>query len=149
MPICVHRRARVAAVIALSLLATQALAADNRAGRTPDKVIVQSGTAGVPVEGKTPPLQLSDDQRARIREVLLTRHTEIDLALKEHAKSKDFEAKIDEAVPKDLKGEAFPQPLLSEIPTIRQYTYLKFKGQVLIVNPMTDKIVDMFPETKS
>ena len=148
MPICVHRRAPALALIALSVLATQVRAAEEHAGQTPDKVIVQSGTAGVPVEGRTPPLQLTDDQRARICEVLLTR-TEVDLALKEHAKSKDFEAKKDEALPKDLKAEAFPQPLLSEIPATKQYTYVKFKGQVLIVNPMTDKIVDMFSATKS
>ena len=27
-----------------------------------------------------------------------------------------------------------------------RFTYFKFKGQVLIVNPMTRKIVDIFPE---
>jgi len=31
-------------------------------------------------------------------------------------------------------------------PALKQYTYLKFKGQVLIINPMTGKIVDIFPE---
>jgi hypothetical protein len=30
---------------------------------------------------------------------------------------------------------------------LRSTTYLKFKGQVLIVNPMNRKIVDMFAET--
>jgi len=33
------------------------------------------------------------------------------------------------------------------MPKLEQYTYLKLKGQVLIVNPMTSKIVEMFPAT--
>jgi hypothetical protein len=32
------------------------------------------------------------------------------------------------------------------MPERRHYTYLKFKNQVLIVDPMSGKIVDMFPE---
>jgi hypothetical protein len=31
----------------------------------------------------------------------------------------------------------------------RQYTYVKFKHQILLVNPMTRQIVDMFPEDQS
>jgi hypothetical protein len=31
--------------------------------------------------------------------------------------------------------------------TLEAYTYIKFKHQVLIVNPMTRKIVDMFSES--
>jgi hypothetical protein len=30
---------------------------------------------------------------------------------------------------------------------LERYTYIKFKHQVLIANPMTRKIVDMFPES--
>jgi hypothetical protein len=30
---------------------------------------------------------------------------------------------------------------------LKRYTYIKFKHQVLIVNPMTRKIVDMFSES--
>jgi hypothetical protein len=32
------------------------------------------------------------------------------------------------------------------MPALKRYTYLKLKGQVLIINPMSGKIVDMFPE---
>jgi hypothetical protein len=40
-----------------------------------------------------------------------------------------------------------PQPLVDEMQPLRRYAYVKFKHQVLIVNPMTRKIVDMFPES--
>jgi hypothetical protein len=143
MPIRVHPWAPALALVLLSMLAIQASAADQD---SQGKTIVQSGTSGVPVDGKTVPLSLSDDQRTRIRQVLATKHTEVDLASKENEKAKDFEAHIDDAIPKGLEAEAFPQPLISEIPETKRYTYLKFKGQVLIVNPMTHKVVDMFPE---
>jgi hypothetical protein len=124
-----------------------ATAAQAQDTRPPDgRVIVQSVPPGVPVEGRTPPLKLTDDQRHRIQQVLSTHNTEVDLALKSNAPAKSFEAKVDETIPKQLKPEAFPPPLINEIPATREYSYLKFKGQVLIVNPMTHKIVDLFPE---
>jgi hypothetical protein len=36
--------------------------------------------------------------------------------------------------------------VLAEMPVLKRYTYLKFKQQLLIVDPMSRKIVDMFPE---
>src|SRR5262249_49878495 len=50
-------------------------------------------------------------------------------------------------VPSNLKTYALPPPLIYEMPKLERYTHLKLKGQVLIVNPMTSKIVDMFPAT--
>jgi len=38
-----------------------------------------------------------------------------------------------------------PRPLIYEMPTLKRY--LKFKGQVLIGNPMTRAILAMFSET--
>jgi hypothetical protein len=140
----------VAALVALTAPVMAAAAADNQ---TPDqeahasgKVIIQSKGAGVPVSGTVSALNLSDAQRQRIVEVLSTKDTDVDLNLKEHKDSKSFEAKIDEKLPKDFKGQAFPLPLITEMPAIRQYEYLKFKGDVLVVNPLTGKIVDKFPE---
>ena len=71
--------------------------------------------------------------------------TETEFKLKKAKSAKSFEPKIDEKLPSGLKGQAFPWPLITEMPPIRQYTYLKPKWQVLIVNPMTRKIVEMFP----
>jgi hypothetical protein len=34
------------------------------------------------------------------------------------------------------------------MPELRDYMYVKMKDQVLILNGMTNKIVDMFPETQ-
>src|SRR5689334_10476612 len=147
-----HRSIALAAV-GMTLLATAPLsrAADDQAqgNRDVGKVVVQSGTSsGVPVDAAAAPLQLSDAQRARIREVLNTKHPDVSLEVKENQGAKSFEPKVGETIPKGLDGEAFPQPLISEIPETKRFTYLKFKDQVLIVDPVNNKIVDMFPETK-
>jgi hypothetical protein len=135
------------AAIALTAFALAARAADDQsASQDAGKVVIQSTGPGVPVAGTVAPLHLSDAQRARIAEVLATKDTEVDLNLKEHKDSKSFEARIDEKVPKDLKAEAFPLPLITEMPATREYAYLKFKGEILIVNPLSGKIVEKFPE---
>jgi hypothetical protein len=147
-----HRPLSLTAVgIALLAMVSASHAAEDQAqgSRDPAKVIVQSGTSsGVPVDAAAPPLHLSDPQRARIREVLNTKHPDVSLEVKENEGAKSFEPKVGETIPKGLDGEAFPQPLISEIPETKRFTYLKFKDQVLIVDPVNRKIVDMFPETK-
>ncbi len=147
-----HRSIALAAVgITFLTAASSSRAADDqgRGNRDVGKVIVQSGTSsGVPVDAAAPPLQLSDSQRARIRDVLNTKHPDVSLEVKENEGAKSFEPKVGETIPKGLEGEAFPQPLISEIPETKRFTYLKFKDQVLIVDPVNRKIVDMFPEAK-
>jgi hypothetical protein len=140
-----------AAAIALLATASASHAADDQAQdeQNPANVIMQSGTSsGVPVDAAAPQLHLSDAQRSRIREVLASKHTDVSLEMKENEGAKSFEPKIDETIPKGLEAEAFPQPLISEIPETKRFTYLKFKEQVLIVDPINRKVVDMFPATK-
>jgi hypothetical protein len=136
-----------AALLEMAMLAAPVQAADN-AGRFKSDVI-QSVRSGTPVTSNASPLHLSEAQRTRIAQALAGKDTEVDLNLKKHNSAKSFEPRIDEKIPKGLTGQAFPRPLITEMPPIRQYTYLKFKGQVLIVDPMTRKIVDMFPEQRS
>jgi hypothetical protein len=150
MVVLAHRWPLAVALIAWMAFPTAAGAADEpKSERDPGKVVVQSGTtAGVPVNAALPPFKLSDAELARIQEVLATQHADVSLNLKKTAAAKSFEPKLGVAIPKGLEPQAFPLPLISEIPVTRQYGYLKFEGQVLIVNPMTKKIVDLFPETK-
>jgi len=49
-------------------------------------------------------------------------------------------------IPAGLHPHTLPPPLLADMPVLKRYTYLKFKQQVLIIDPMSRKIVDMFPE---
>jgi len=102
-----------------------------------------------PISQKTtpPPLDLSDDQRAKIKQVLQGHNTQVTFGLKSTQSAKNFNPTVGATVPSNLTTYALPPPLIYEMPKLERYTHLKLKGQVLIVNPMTSKIVDMFPAT--
>jgi len=128
----------------VAALPASAICADNHAD--PGKQVIQSVPPGVPVSPPSQPLKLTDAQRARIQEVLATQDTEVSFELKETKDAKSFQPKVDAKLPKGVKAEAFPQPLNTEIPQVRNFGYVKFKDDILIIDLMTDKVVDMFTQ---
>jgi hypothetical protein len=99
-----------------------------------------------PVDPKPPPLRLSDDQRAKIQQVLKGENTEVQFSLKSNKPAEGFQPSIGAKIPAGLHPHTLPPPLLAEMPALKRYTYLKFKQQVLIVDPMSRTIVDLFAE---
>jgi hypothetical protein len=126
-------------------LAAPALAAANGGASQPGAVI-QSVPPPVPQNPSPPPLQLSDQQKAKIQQVLRGKNTEVTFTLKTTKSAQSFNPAIGAKIPSALKAHTLPPPLIYEMPELKEYAYLKFKGQVLIINPMTGKIVDIFPE---
>jgi len=125
-------------------LPAPAICADGQAG--PGKQVIQSVPPGVPVSSPSQPLKLTEAQRERIQQVLATKDTEVSFDLKETKDAKSFEPKVNAKLPKGVKAEAFPQPLNTEIPQVRNFGYVKFKDDILIVDLMNNKIVDMFTQ---
>lgn len=130
--------------VLFATLPAPAFCADRQAD--PGKQVPQSVPPGVPVNPPSQALKLTDAQRARIQQVLATQDTEVSFELTETKDTKSFQPKVDAKLPKELKAEAFPQPLNTEIPQVRNFGYLKFKDDILIIDLMTDKIVDMFTQ---
>ena len=127
----------LAASLALALPATASAGPDSAASPP------RSPLNEVP---SLPPLKLSDAQRDQIRQALAGEHTEVTFQLKSTKSKKDFEPSIGAKVPNGIHLNALPSPLINRIPVLKQYTYLKLKHQVLIVNGLTREIVDQFPE---
>jgi hypothetical protein len=127
------------------LMATSAAtpAADNTRG-----AVEQSGGNVVPQNPSPPKLHLSDTQRERIRQTLLSKDTEVEFKLKTTKPAKDFTPKIGAALPKGVKPDGLPSELTQQIPELADYGYSKMKDQILLVNAMTGKIVDIIPETQ-
>ena len=115
------------------------------AGAQTEKVI-QSVPPGVPVDAANPKLQLSDQQRARVREVLAHENTDVSFARKEAKSSESFQPSAGAKLPKGLAPQTFPQQLTEEMPALKRFSYLKFKDQILIVDLMTGTIVDVIPQ---
>jgi hypothetical protein len=127
------------------LLATSALApaADNTRG-----AVEQSGGNIVPQNPSLPKLHLTDAQRERIRQTLLTKDTEVEFRLKTTQSAKDFTPTIGATLPKGVKPDGLPSELTQQIPDLADYGYSKMKDQILLVNAMTGKIVEIIPETQ-
>src|SRR3974390_2201911 len=110
-------------------------------------VELSNGTK-VPQNPSLPKLNLTNTQREQIRKAVLTEHNEVEFRLKATKSAKDFTPAVGTMIPKGVKAQSLPTPVLSQIPELRDYLYVKMKDQVLIVNGMTNQIVDMFPETQ-
>ena len=130
--------------IVVATLPATAFCADSQ--EDPGKQVIQSVPPGVPVNPPSQVLKLTDAQRARIQQVLATQDTEVSFELSETKDTKSFQPQLDAKLPTALNAEAFPQPLNTEIPQVRNFGYIKFKDDILIVDLMTNKIVDMFTQ---
>jgi hypothetical protein len=108
--------------------------------------VVQSVPPAVSQNPSVPPLHLSDAQRSQIQQALRGENTEVTFGMKTTKPTQSFNPTVGAKIPASLKPHTLPPPLIYEMPELRQYTYLKFKHQVLIINPMTRQIVDLFPE---
>jgi hypothetical protein len=107
-----------------------------------------SNGAKVPQNPSLRKLNLTNMQREQVRKMVLTEHNDVQFRLKTTKPAKDFTPAVGATLPKGVKAQSLPIPVLSQIPELRDYMYVKMKDRVLIVNGMTNKIVDMFPETQ-
>jgi len=85
-----------------------------------------------------PPLQLSDQQRSKIQDALVTAHS----AQKTPDK---FEAKVGAKVPTALKLDAMPAPLINQEPVLKHYDFVKLDKDLLVVDPMDSTVVAVIP----
>jgi hypothetical protein len=126
----------------LLTMSALAPAADNSRG-----AVEQSGGNLVPQNPSPAALHLNDAQRQRIRQSLLTKHTEVEFKLKTTKPAKDFTPTIGAKLPTGVKANGLPSELTQQIPQLADYGYAKMKGQIILVNEMTNKIAEMIPET--
>ena len=107
-----------------------------------------SGGTKVSQNPALPQLNLTSTQREQIRKAVLTEHTEVEFRLPATKPAKDFNPAVGAKLPNGVKANGLPTAVLSQVPELRDYMYVKMKDQVLIVNGMTGKIVDVFAETQ-
>src|SRR5262245_7076723 len=121
--------------------------ADDRAQKTQGAVELSDGTK-LPQSANLRKLNLTNEQREQICRGVLGRNTEVEFHLKTTKGAKDFTPQVGAKLPNGVKGHSLPPPVLAKLPQLRDYKYVVMKDQVLIVNAMTKKIVDLFPEIK-
>ena len=132
------------------LLIAPAMAAPQGNSQHP-AAVMQSDTTGsatpVPQNVKPPALNLSDQDRQKIREAVTKKNDQIASSKKATQAEKDFKPVVGAKVPAGFakKGDALPQDLVRQIPALKEYSYLVYNNQIMIVDPMSKKVVDMFP----
>ncbi|HTK14509.1 MAG TPA: hypothetical protein VL402_11980 [Xanthobacteraceae bacterium] len=94
------------------------------------------------------PLHLTDAQRQQVRAAVAGEDTEVTFQLKATKSLNDFMPNVGGQIPSQLPAHAMPPSLAQQLPILANYQYVKVKNQILIVNPMTKKIIDIFPEAK-
>jgi len=138
------RAPNIIAVLAIILGGTApSLAQPNSQG-----AVELSNGAKVPQNPSLPKLNLTNMQREQIRKTVLTEHNEVEFRLPETKSAEDFTPAVGATLPKGINAQSLPPPVLSQIPELRDYKYVKMKDRVLIVDDMSKKIVDMFSETQ-
>jgi hypothetical protein len=138
-----HLARNVLCSVLLLAMSALAPAADNTRG-----AVEQSGGNVVPQNPSPPKLHLDDAQRERIRQTLLSKHTEIEFQLPTTKPAKDFTPKVGAQLPNAIKPDGLPSELTQQIPELVDYGYSKMKDQILLVNAMTGEIVEIIPETQ-
>ena len=77
-------------------------------------------------------------QQAAIREGLVAEHTQ--------QKTPDgFQPKVGDALPKIMKVDVMPQDLTRREPSLKEYGYAKTASDILVLDPMTKKIIAVVP----
>jgi hypothetical protein len=130
----------LALALAAGCMASPALAAETNGSAG---AVEQTIPPPVSQNVKLPPLHLTDQQRGKVRDALKTDYSQADFHMK---KAKNFKPSVGAKLPEGAKPKSLPQPLLSEVPALRDYAFARFNDQILIVNPMTKTIVDQFPQ---
>ncbi len=146
-----------AAAALLALTAIAPAGTSDQAGQRPENPTADSGNGAIGAtsapQGQTDgsasakALHLTDEQRQQIRAALAGEKTELEFEAPEEKPQKDFTPSVGGSVPPQLPAQPMPPKLAEKMPMLANYTYMKIKNQLLIINPMTKKIVDVFPES--
>src|ERR1700743_2816586 len=66
-----------------------------------------------------PNLHLTNMQREQIRKAVLTEHNEVEFRLKSTKSAKNFTPVVGAKLPKGVKAQSLPLPVLSQMPELR------------------------------
>ena len=119
----------------LVLLAAPAAAQNGQPKNDPAKSVDPHQLA---VNLKKPPLKLDDKQRAAIQNALVAVHTQ-------QMTPKDFKPQAGAPLPKGMKVDTLPRALVDEQPGLKEYGYAKTASDILLLDPMSKKIVAVIP----
>ena len=78
----------------------------------------------MPQNPSLPKLNLTNMQREQTRKAALTEHSEVEVRLKAAKAAKDFAPDVGAKIPKGVKAQSLPTPVLAQMPELRDYMYV-------------------------
>lgn len=85
-----------------------------------------------------PPLQLSEQERAAVREAISLEH------MYQRTPGK-FEPRVGATITSAVKPHPLPRPLVYDVPVLKQYGYAKLDNNIVIIDLMSMKVADVIP----
>jgi hypothetical protein len=143
----VMKRIGTVGLIAIPIVILGGTALAEGTGEQQPGAVIQSVGPAVASNPQVQPLDLNDQQRQDVKKAVAGEDIEVTFQLKDTKSAETFEPTVGAKVPAALKLHPLPRPLIYSIPVLKQYTYIKLKHAVVIVDPMTRKIADVFPGT--
>jgi hypothetical protein len=98
----------------------------------------QQGTAGQGSQGSAKSVQLSTEQRTKIRTSLI--NTKV-----ERVTNVNFSIRVGARVPRTVRFYPLPIEIVEFVPEYRGYDYIIIGDEILIIDPETLEIVAVFP----
>jgi hypothetical protein len=129
------KRTLLSSAAALLLLAVPAAAQNGKSQNNNSKTLDPNKLT---VEVKKPKLDLNDQQRTAIVNALVEQHTQ-------QKAPKDFQPQVGATLPKPLKVDVMPLDLIRKQPALKDYGYAKTEKNILVLDPMSKKIVAVLP----
>ena len=117
--------------VAVLVLLSVPAAAQNDLAKTIDPIELTQ-------QAKRPQLKVSDEQKNAIQNALVTEHTQ-------QKTPKDFQPQLGMTLPTTMKVDALPETLVREQPSLKQYGYPKTAKDILVLDPMSKKIIAVLP----
>jgi hypothetical protein len=123
------------ALVLLAGFAGGGLGASAQIGSTPPTI--QDGTIGRGDPLATP--RLSETQRSAIAEAVRRENKAVEPSV-------SFVASIGAPVPPVIELYILPDAILAEVPAAKRVKYTVVKNQLLLVDPVTMRVVDIIPQ---
>ncbi|MEP7029833.1 MAG: DUF1236 domain-containing protein [Pseudolabrys sp.] len=107
--------------------------------------IIAFGLTWGPLSAAPSRLSLSSAQQQTLVQAIERKDTTVGAGQTKKAHLKDFQPAVGKNIPSHLGLNPIPHDTVVKIPAVRGFEYVQLKSQVLIVDPMTRKIVAVYP----
>jgi hypothetical protein len=106
---------------------------------TTERGTTKQGQAGVTGGGRAGSVQLSEQQRSKIKTIVTGEHAP------RFSGNVNFDVRVGTRIPRSVHIAALPDDIVQVVPEYRGYDYVLVRDEILIIDPSTLEIVAVIP----